>query len=455
MKNTKVTVVMPVLNGMPYFKEALDSVRNQSLKELEILVIDAGSADGTSEYVQECAFDDSRIKLIKSEKKSMGVQYNLGIANASGQYVGFCESDDYLASDMMEVLYETALKNDMPDTVKSNYYLFIRDGLEEYSLFYQIIPKYKKSQYKKTISLENNGDIYLRDFYMWYGIYRRDFLVKNGIALNETPGAAFQDGGFVQQVNMLADRQIYLKEGFYHYRRDNVNSSVYKKETSLFSLWEGKYIVDWLSKNQGLVKKYGCTMLERMVGQFFVWLYIKDIYLSDEISYTDDLQEFRKSVLGIIDQISYPERTRLLNNQLVFLLLYDIDGLNSLARIVGKIDKEKLCKFRDYMSGANQVVIVTAGEIGQSICAFLLRNKWGGEIVFCDNNEAIQGEKRMQRDVISFSDAVKRYPDAMYIVNPALYDELYFGLISQGVSANQIALPPFVDMHTCTGTDWK
>ena len=455
MKPVKVTIIMPVLNGMPYFKEALDSVRNQTLKEIEILVVDAGSTDGTCKYVTECAKEDGRVKLINSDIRSMGVQYNMGIACASGQYVGFCESDDYIEPNMMEILYNTAKENEMPETVKSDFYLFIRRETEEYNLNYHIIPRYKKSQYGKVISLENNGDIYLRDIYMWYGIYRRDFLIDNKIVLNETPGAAFQDGGYIQQVNMLATRQIYLPMQFYHYRRDNANSSVYKKETSLFSLWEGQYVIDWLNKHQELKEKYCCLMVERMVGQFFIWLYIKDIYHYGAISYSNELGKFRDSLMKLMESMSYPERLRVINNHFVYLLLYDIENLNVWANVVEKMNYEKLCGFRDFVCKKKQLIIVTAGEVGKSICTFLLRNKWEGQIYFCDNNNNLHGKKVMGREVYSMSEAVRMFPDAIYVLHPAFYDELYFQLIYEGVSASQLILPPTVSLFGCTGTDWR
>ncbi len=455
MDGIKVSVVMPVLNGMPYFKEALDSVRNQTLKEMEIIVVDAGSTDGTCEYVVECSSVDSRIILFHSDRKSLGVQYNIGISKASGQYIGFCEGDDYIEPNMMEELYNTAKENDMPETIKSDFYLFFRKNGEEYNLSYHILPRYKSAYLGKPISMEKNGDIFLRDIYMWYGIYRRDFLKDNGIKLNETPGAAFQDGGFVQQVNMLADRQIYLPKQFYHYRRDNVNSSVYKKETSQFSLWEGKYVLDWLNKHQELKNRYIGMVLERMVGQFFVWLYIADIYHYGEISYQKELQDYRDALLRTIDDMSYPEKIRVVNNHLVFLLLYDLEGLNAWAKIDGTIGHERLIGFRDYICERKQVVIFTAGEIGQSVCAFLLKNNWEGEMVFCDNNEGIQGKKVMGLEVYSPANAIEKYPKAVYIVNPVFFNELYFDLTAKGISPDHILLPPVTDIYGGTGIDWK
>ena len=118
----KVSVIIPVLNGAEYIRECMDSIVGQTLSDIEIIPVDAGSTDGTLEILKEYAKKDTRIKLLTADKKSMGYQYNLGIQNADGEYVGFCESDDYLASDMLEKLYRTAEERGEMDFIKSDFF---------------------------------------------------------------------------------------------------------------------------------------------------------------------------------------------------------------------------------------------------------------------------------------------------------------------------------------------
>ncbi|MCR2065245.1 glycosyltransferase family 2 protein, partial [Campylobacter helveticus] len=93
--SVKVSVIIPSLNSINYYDECIKSVINQSLKEIEIICVDANSTDGTLELIKKYQAQDERIKLIISDKKSYGYQMNLGIAAASGEYVGIVESDDY------------------------------------------------------------------------------------------------------------------------------------------------------------------------------------------------------------------------------------------------------------------------------------------------------------------------------------------------------------------------
>ena len=83
----KATLILPSLNVGGYIEECLESVRCQSLEDIEILCIDAGSTDGTYEILREHAARDSRIRLIRSQVRSYGYQVNLGLSIARGEYV--------------------------------------------------------------------------------------------------------------------------------------------------------------------------------------------------------------------------------------------------------------------------------------------------------------------------------------------------------------------------------
>lgn len=107
----KISVIIPVYNVEEYLKECLDSVINQTLKEIEIICIDDCSTDSSYSILEEYAKKDSRIVLIKN-KENMGVGYNrnIGIKEAKGEYIGFIDSDDYISEDYYENLYNTAKK---------------------------------------------------------------------------------------------------------------------------------------------------------------------------------------------------------------------------------------------------------------------------------------------------------------------------------------------------------
>lgn len=100
----KVSVILPSLNVGKYIGQCLESVVKQTLKDIEIICVDAGSTDGTLETINEYVERDSRVKLIVSDKKSYGYQMNLGISAATGTYIGIVETDDFVSENMYEDL---------------------------------------------------------------------------------------------------------------------------------------------------------------------------------------------------------------------------------------------------------------------------------------------------------------------------------------------------------------
>lgn len=123
MDRPKVSVVMPSLNVRPYIEQCLESVLGQTLQEIEILCVDAGSDDGTLEVLQQFAARDPRVRVIVSEKKSYGYQVNMGLDAATGEYIGIVETDDFTEPDMYEKLYVAAKADDL-DVCKAGFYFY-------------------------------------------------------------------------------------------------------------------------------------------------------------------------------------------------------------------------------------------------------------------------------------------------------------------------------------------
>lgn len=454
MEYVKVSFVMPVLNGMPYFEKALSSIMQQTLVDIEIIVVDAGSTDGTREFVAGCAGEDERIKLVTSKKKSMGAQYNLGISVAHGVYIGFCESDDYVDPDMAEKLYAIARKNDMPDAVKSDFYMFIDKAGDEFYLRYGVLPRHKIDLYGKNINIKDLPDLFFRDVNMWNGIFRREFLLENSVVLNETGGAAFQDTGFVHQVNMLAKRQIFVPYSFYHYRRDNDGSSVYKKETSRFAMQECSYMLKWFQKHTEIKKEFAGLSVRRIAG-LFASLFGKNIYYMGDVSFKEELESFHKELCDFCNGIEFSQQSFILNDFWIAQFIYSLDAFYQLAGENYRAQHIYFGRIRKMLESKRCIVIMSAGELGQSICAFLNKNKYDGDLCFCDNDKKIQGNNVLGCHVYSVEDATHFYPDAAYFINPKYDQSLESQLISCGITRNQIVYPRYISPHTSMELDWS
>ena len=113
----KVSIVMPMYNQEKYIAECLNSALGQSLKEIEIIVVNDGSTDRSLEIVQKAAKKDPRVIVIDKENGGYGAAMNAGFAKASGEYIGILETDDYVPAEMYETLYDTAKKHGSADFV--------------------------------------------------------------------------------------------------------------------------------------------------------------------------------------------------------------------------------------------------------------------------------------------------------------------------------------------------
>ena len=122
----KVSVIVPSFNSKKYLRQCIDSIMRQTIDEMEIICVDAGSSDGTIEILNEYADKNENFRIIHSDRRSMGFQYNLGLRVSTGEYIGFVETDDFVEDDMYKCLYETGKKYDI-DMVRADWYAFQND----------------------------------------------------------------------------------------------------------------------------------------------------------------------------------------------------------------------------------------------------------------------------------------------------------------------------------------
>ena len=220
-KQPKVSILVPCYNVEKYLPQCLDSIVGQTLRDIEIIVINDGSKDSTLDIIKSYAARDDRIKVIDKENEGYGKSMNRGLDAATGEYVGIVESDDWVDTDMFENLVKIADENNV-DVVKSNFYRYTTTGGEK-NVKYNSLPDWNTNC---VINPHEKTAIFFSSPAIWSAIYKRDFLVKNNIRFLESPGASFQDTGFNFKVFACAKRAWLTPHAWLHYRCDNENSSV-------------------------------------------------------------------------------------------------------------------------------------------------------------------------------------------------------------------------------------
>lgn len=110
---TSVSVIIPVFNVEQYLRECLDSVVNQTLKDIEIICVNDGSMDNSLEILEEYARNDSRIRIINQINRGLSAARNVAVETANGEYILFLDSDDYIEKNTCELLYQKATMNNL------------------------------------------------------------------------------------------------------------------------------------------------------------------------------------------------------------------------------------------------------------------------------------------------------------------------------------------------------
>ena len=228
MNAPKLSVVIPCCNVEKYLHQCLDSVINQTLRELEIICVNDGSKDSTLSIIEEYAAKDTRIRIIDKPNGGYGESMNRGFDLATGEYIGIIESDDYAELDMFEKLYTCAKEHDL-DVVKSGFFYYFSKP-EERNTPNPIASRVTSSR-TFCPSTDFKSKMEMVDFFnikptIWSAIYRKDFIRSNNIRFHETPGASYQDASFNFKVWTCAKRVRLMEECFLHYRQDNEASSI-------------------------------------------------------------------------------------------------------------------------------------------------------------------------------------------------------------------------------------
>ena len=169
----KVSVLIAFYNSEAYLKKCMDSVLNQTLKEIEIIAVNDGATDGTEALLSEYAKTDDRIIIVNQQNKGLAVSRKAALSHASGEYISFIDGDDCVDLDMYEVLYSNGIRNDL-DIVQCNFY---PEGDED---------GWKEVENRRTYSEEvMSGDdllaLYLNREVMpalWQRIFRRSMLAE-------------------------------------------------------------------------------------------------------------------------------------------------------------------------------------------------------------------------------------------------------------------------------------
>ena len=248
--DVKVSLIIPVYNAENFLDESINSLLNQSLKDIELVCVNDGSKDNSLSMLRKFQERDDRVKIIDQENGGCGAARNKALDNATGDYIYFFDPDDYLVPNALEELYNNAVSND------SDFVIFKIASFRDGEPINYNEPGFEFEKIFNNIDFNNftfnyraiKRHVLLSSFAPWTKFYKKDFLEKYDDFRFNT-NVAFDDVPFHVKSMLRASRISYVPDFFYHYRLSNPNSvnNTSSNAPDIFKIVG--YVEDFLKKN--------------------------------------------------------------------------------------------------------------------------------------------------------------------------------------------------------------
>lgn len=236
-KNIKLSIIVPVYNVEEYLNRCIDSLLKQTLKEIEIILVDDGSTDSSPQICDEYEKNNSNIKVLHLENGGPARARNKGIEIATGEYIGFADSDDYCHPEQFEKLYQNA-KDNNSDIAMCSFFVDSVKGLEPIIIPFQ--PLYNSNEEVKNKVIRCFYGEYVHGLNsLWIKIFRRSLLNDNNIRMDETLRRA-EDKWFIFEALKVSDVFSYIKDNLYYYYQNESSIMHNSQNDSYEQLLNGK-----------------------------------------------------------------------------------------------------------------------------------------------------------------------------------------------------------------------
>ena len=320
-----LSVIVPVYNTERYLTTCLESILDQIYSNIEVIVVDDGSTDESGKICDEIAKRDSRVTVIHKDNAGLSSARNIGIQVASGKYIAFVDSDDYLRKDTLEKLINTALETNS-DIVISNYYLYFHDGNDIKHLKH--MPKKKTYSNNEVINLMLLNRI---QGHVWNKLFKYSLL--NKINFEFEKDRIIEDIFPIFKAVNSASKIVYIDEALYFYRQRE-ESLVNKRNKKLTEDYHHAAIsiIKYIKENKIKVKEESLRAFKAEVFSYFIYHYtnedIKNNYKSFKKSKYNNLNMNLKEFI-FLKEVNLQDKLR--------IVLWKLGLFNFIKKVKRKI----------------------------------------------------------------------------------------------------------------------
>ena len=274
----KISIIVPAYNASSYIEKCIESLLNQTLKDIEIIVVDDGSTDDTSKKLSK--YKD-KIKLIKQKNGGVANARNKGLSVATGDYLAYVDSDDWVEPSMFKKLYEKAINNNY-DAVECDFKYV--DDTREWNGGIDISDD--------ITSLEEKKYYYIKMFpVIWNKIYKRE----------KIKDIKFKSGVWAEDVEYLYRVLPYIdtigkinEETYYYYQRPISESRLFDKR-----------VYNYIDNFNGIIEYYKINKLYDLYKNELEFCYVRYIYATfiKRAATFKDKEEYKKAVKEAIKNV--------------------------------------------------------------------------------------------------------------------------------------------------------
>lgn len=219
--NPKVSIIVPVYNSANFLSKCLMSLVRQTLKNIEIIIVNDGSTDSSLSIIELFEKHDKRFRVFTQDNQKQGAARNNGLKNAQGEYISFIDSDDWIDSTYCEMMYNSAIKFDA-DIVCSNM-IKHKNSKQKYNVKYKFVKIATDTDSKVKLCCDKKQ----RFFYVMNRLYKKSFLLNNEIYFREK--SFYEDVVFSAKAIFYANKIVSEPNVNYHYsynRLSTINSKM-------------------------------------------------------------------------------------------------------------------------------------------------------------------------------------------------------------------------------------
>lgn len=329
----KYSIIIPIFNVEKYLSETIQSVLNQSMRNIEVILVDDGSLDKSGDICESFARIDNRVKVIHKSNGGVSSARNIGIKEAQGDYILFVDGDDMLDEDAL-VNIDTKLKSSLVkyDIIFANY-KELKNGL--------VINRDNRFNYDENRLEQSNQDEILYYLFgilnefsnaVWAHAYRADFVKQNDLFFDESL-TINEDGDWCFKAFLKAKNVTAINSSTYLYRIDNVTSAInsklslkkYLSSYTVYTKWFNYFLYEYTGRE-------GKDTMIQYIAARYTNLSTCIYSLKDE--------EKKKAIELFSNNVTIIKYSKILKHRLLYPI-YNLLGVNVYLIIINKLFKMK------------------------------------------------------------------------------------------------------------------